>query len=207
MKKILFLILTTQSYKDRQSNILKTWGENEDLFFYSEHEDPTMKVLKVCDNNNVEDKQVSIFRKIKESYYNEYEWFFFCDDDTFVNVNLLKSKLNSLLTDKVIGSDIFGCWRDLHYPSGGAGFLIHNNIIDKFFDAEKYNVGYGDVTFGLNMRKKNIEILNDIGFHSQNYKHYNIPQEEVYKYTTFHYVNSFEEMQKLHTICQENTTL
>lgn len=207
MKKILFLLLTTEKYKDRQTNILEGWSEGEDVYFYSEHEDLQNKVIKVCDNNDVEEKQVSVFKKIQELFYNDYEWFFFGDDDTFVNVNLLKKELNNLETDRVHGSDIFGCWGDLHYPSGGAGFLIHNNLISNFFESKVYNVNYSDVTFGLNMRDKNILIKNNKKFHSQNYKYYNIDMADVYKYITFHYINNIEEMKKLHEICQKNTTI
>ena len=76
MKKIIYFLLTTQKYTDRQENILNSWGNNVDLFFYSEHEDPTRKVLKVCNENNVEIKQISIFKFIKENFYNNYEWYF-----------------------------------------------------------------------------------------------------------------------------------
>lgn len=207
MKKVLFLLMSTKKYKNRQKSILESWGIGEDLYFYSEHEDLENKVLKVCDNNNVEEKQVSVFKKIKELFYNEYEWFFFGDDDTFVNTILLKKELENLDINKVHGSDIFGCWNDLHYPSGGAGFLIHKSIIENFFDSKVYNVNYGDVTFGLNMKDKNITIENNMNFHSQNHKYYNINIEEVYKYITFHYVNDSEEMKKLHEICQKNTTI
>lgn len=199
--------MTTEKYKERQKNILSSWAQNQDVYFYSEHEDFENNVIKVCENNNVEEKQVNVFKKIKEQFHNKYEWFFFGDDDTFVNVILLENSLKMLDINKVHGSDIFGCWRDLHYPSGGAGFLIHNSLIEKFFDSSNFNVNYGDVTFGLNMREKNIEIENNTKFHSQNYKYYNIKKEDVYKFITFHYVNDGKEMKILHEICQNNTII
>jgi hypothetical protein len=207
MKKIIYFLLTTENYKDRQENILNSWGNNVDLFFYSEHEDKKRNVLKVCNENNVETKQISIFKLIKERFYNEYEWYFFGDDDTFVNTKHLLSVINNLDRNKVHGSDIYGCWKDLHYPSGGAGFLIHNNIIHNFFDSKIYNSGYSDVTFGLNMLDKNIEIQNNNMFFSQRPEFYNIPLEETYKYLTFHYIKTIDEYKYLNDICQKNTII
>jgi hypothetical protein len=207
MKKIIYFLLTTEKYTERQENILNSWGNNVDLFFYSEHEDPTRKVLKVCDENNVEIKQISIFKLIKENFYNNYEWYFFGDDDTFVNTKYLNSVLENLNPEFVHGSDIFGCWNDLHYPSGGAGFLIHNSIINNFFDSKNFNVGYGDVTFGLNMKEKNIRIQNNEKFLSQHLDYYKIPHQKANEYLTFHYVKLINELKYFQDICQKSTII
>jgi hypothetical protein len=203
MKKILFLLLSTESYTQRQDNVLNSWGKNEDLFFYSESENIDRNVIKVCDENDVEIKQISIFKKIEKEFYNNYEWYFFGDDDTFVNVKLLKNIIDTFDKTKVIGSDIFGCWKDLHYPSGGAGFLIHNNLIHNFFDSRNFHVNYSDVTFGLNMKEKNIDISNNDLFRSQRYDFYNIEQKDVFKYITFHYIHDIHEMEEMHKLCSE----
>lgn len=207
MKKIIYFLLTTEKYTERQENILNSWGNNVDLFFYSEHEDPTRKVLKVCDENNVEIKQISIFKLIKENFYNNYEWYFFGDDDTFVNTKYLNSVLENLNPEFVHGSDIFGCWNDLHYPSGGAGFLIHNSILNNFFDSKNFNVGYGDVTFGLNMKEKNIRIQNNEKFLSQHLDYYKIPHQKANEYLTFHYVKLINELKYFQDICQKSTII
>lgn len=207
MKKIIYFLLTTENYKDRQENILNSWGKGLDLFFYSEHEDKERNIIKVCNVNNVEIKQVNIFKTIEKNYYNKYEWYFFGDDDTFVNFKLLNKEIDNFDKNKIHGSDIYGCWGDLHYPSGGAGFLIHNNIINKFFDSKIYNSTYSDVTFGLNMLDKNIEIQNNHMFFSQRPEFYNIPFEETYKYITFHYIKTIDEYKYLNDICQKNTIL
>jgi hypothetical protein len=205
MKKIIYFLLTTQKYTDRQENILNSWGNNVDLFFYSEHEDPTRKVLKVCNENNVEIKQISIFKFIKENFYNNYEWYFFGDDDTFVNTKYLNLVLDNLNHECVHGSDIFGCWGDLHYPSGGAGFLIHNSIINNFFDSKNFNVCCGDVSFGLNMKEKNIRIENNEKFLSQHLDYYKIPHQKANEYLTFHYVKLINELKYFQDICQKST--
>jgi hypothetical protein len=207
MKKIIYFLLTTESYKERQENILNSWGKDLDLFFYSEHEDKERNTIKVCDVNNVEIKQISVFKYIEKTHYNDYEWYFFGDDDTFVNTKLLNKEIDNFDKNKIHGSDIFGCWNDLHYPSGGAGFLIHNSVIDKFFDSKNFNVGYGDVTFGLNMEEKNIKIQNNEKFLSQHLDYYKIPHQKANEYLTFHYVKLINELKYFQDICQKSTII
>jgi hypothetical protein len=202
MKKIVYLLMTTEKYLERQTNILSTWGKDIDLYFYSEHEDNENKVIKVCDENNVEVKQVSIFKKIKELLHNEYEWYFFGDDDTFVNTEKLNLELDLLDKDIIYGQDIFGCYGDLHYPSGGAGFLVSNKIIENFFDSKIYNVGYGDVTFGLNIRDKGLSFKNHSGFFSQNPSHYGINDIDCYNHITFHYIKSISQLTNMNNACK-----
>ena len=109
--KIIFLCLTTEKYANRRENILKTWGKNVDLLFYSEHEDEESKVVKVCDVNNAEVKQCSVFQYIRDNNLS-YDWYFFCDDDTFVNTNLLIVDLETFDENCVTGYDNHGSWRD-----------------------------------------------------------------------------------------------
>jgi hypothetical protein len=204
MKKILYLLLTTEKYKSRQDNVLQSWGNGVDLFFYSEHEDLNRNVIKVTDLNNVEEKQIKVFKTIQDLFYNKYEWYFFGDDDTFVNTTLLEKEIDNYDKTKIHGSDIYGCWNDLHYPSGGAGFIIHNNIINNFFESKNFNVGYSDVTFGLNMREKKLELSNNDKFLSQHLNYYNIPLENANQYITFHYVNNNEEFLFFEGVCKNN---
>lgn len=197
--------MSTENYTDRQTNILNTWGKNVDLFFYSENEHNENQVIKVCDENNVEIKQISVFKKIQSDFYNKYEWFFFGDDDTFVNTILLENEINNFDKTKVVGQDAFGCWKDLHYPSGGAGFLVSNEIVHNFFNSTNYQVGWGDVTFGLNMKDKNIDMVHNDKFFSQKFDHYGIDIKDANKYITFHYIKDLNEMLIMDNICKKNT--
>lgn len=203
MKKIIFFLMTTKKYHDRQDNILSSWGKDKDLYFYSEHSDEKRKTLKVCDENNVEVKQIYVFNTIKEKFQNTSEWYFFGDDDTFVNVNLLLSEIDGFDKTKIHGQDLghgdSRCWGELHYPSGGAGFLIHNSIIHNFFDSKIFDVNIGDVSFGLNMKDKNIEIEHNDRFLSQHPSFYSI--SEINKYFTFHYIKSSADFKFMTELC------
>lgn len=204
--KILFLILTTEKYKDRQDNILKTWGKDVDILFYSEHTDMCRNVVKVCDENSAEIKQCFIF-KFLENYNNKYDWYFFCDDDTFVNTKLIINMLDTFPKDSVTGKNIKGNWAvqpNLDYPSGGAGFLIHKTILPKFYNINSYNTTWSDVTVGLKMLNESIKINNSelfMWFSNDDIREF-VSLENVNKYITFHYINSFEKMNSLYEICR-----
>ena len=204
MKKIIFFLLTTEKYTDRQDNILSNWGKNLELYFYSEHHDQNRNVLKVCDQNSVSTKQISIFKEIQKNFYNKSEWYFFGDDDTFVNVKKLLQDIDNFDKSKVHGQDLglHKCWGDLNYPSGGAGFLIHNQIIHNFFESRNYGIDISDVTFGLNMKDMNIEIEDNPKFLSQHPSFYKINITDCNQYYTFHYVKNADESKLMDEICQ-----
>jgi hypothetical protein len=204
MKKIVFLVMTTEKNNQRIINIKSTWGKDVDVFFYSEHENLENNIIKVTNINHPEVKQCEVFKTIKNNLIDKYEWFFFSDDDTFVNVNLLLNKLNSFSLEKVHGQDIFGCYGDLHYPSGGAGFLISNKIISNFFDIHSNVSPHSDTTLGLFMRKKSIDIENCDLFKSQPPSFYKIDNDNVKNYISFHYINNFEHMNLLYNLCKKN---
>jgi hypothetical protein len=203
-KKILYLILSTRRNKDRQKNILDSWGHDQDVFFYSEYDDPPLKVIKVCEENNVVKKQIFIFDKIKKYFYDQYEWFFFGDDDTFVNTNLLLKKLDQYDKNHLHGVDMGGNWGDLTFPSGGAGFLINNQIIHNFFEPDVPNVPHSDVAIGFLMRHKNIKLMSAVGFCYSTPDHHKIKMDETCNYVTFHYIRDRQEMMDLYDICQKN---
>lgn len=133
----------------------------------------------------------------------EYDWYLFCDNDTFVNHSYLSSCLSSFDPQKIYGQQIF-CWQkdiSLGYLSGGAGILMsHKSLLHAIDNFKSANVGYSDVSFGLYLRDNRIEIINDKRFHSQPPKYYFIKDGDTHKYFTFHYIVDNNYMQKLHTI-------
>jgi hypothetical protein len=204
MKPLLILILTSEKYlnsKERQQAILNTWGKNCDIHFYAEYEDKNNKIIKVCDVDDVEEKIKGIFEYINKNLINEYEWFYFCDDDCFVNTKFLLKILQNFDPQSVHGMDCFGCYGDLHYPQGGAGFLVHQNLIPLYKDFKNFKTTHSDVTFGLNTREKGIKFTHNDIFKCHPPSYYNIPEDKIADYVSFHYIKDETLMSKLNDIC------
>lgn len=193
--------MTTKKYTGRQDCVLKSWGQNVEQYFYSEHSDPDRRVLKVCDENNVVVKQTAILWYIREHFSNGYEWYFFGDDDTFLNTRLLLTDLNSFARDKVNGNVCTGNSR-LPYPQGGAGFLIHRELMPRFYDSIVYRgVPAGDIGFGCNMYRADVQMNHSYLFNQYRPGSYGRSFGDCYKYYTYHYV--CDEMEQMEKICVE----
>jgi|688.fasta_scaffold27265_5 hypothetical protein len=202
MEKIIYFIMTSHKFKHRQKNVLETWGADVDLYFYSDTEDSENKTIKVTDKSDywsLEEKHINIFKYLENNFLDE-EWFFFCDDDTFVNTKKMNEFLSSCEKDCVYGY-LINCWpvmKDLFYHSGGAGVLIHRkmlNILSK--NIEHKNTRFADVTLSLNLIDNKIKLLNDSKFHSEPPSYYNIPNDEIKENITFHHIDKFEDMKNL----------
>lgn len=206
MKQILFCILHGSVDKERADNILKTWGNNVDLMFYGDFEniDYYIKVTERTDYNSNEEKFCNMFNRVLK-YNGDYDgWYFFCDNDTFVNTKLLFDKLDEFDEDYIHGQ-VINTWpqdNTLHYLSGGAGFLISGKLIGQLDkDIEILGTNYSDVTFGKYIRENNLKMKHSDLFKSQLPEYYNI--ENIKDYITFHYVKTYDKMLELDKICRK----
>lgn len=204
MKKILYVVLHGSVNSHRYHHVMNTWGKNVDVLFYSDNEDLDKRIIKVSDRTDYgsnEEKHINVF-KFLSNKNKEYEWFFFCDDDTFVNISKMNQFLVNLNQNEIYGSVLSETWpedRSLKYCSGGAGYLIHNNLIGSISDRIKnMNTGFADVTLGLCLREMGITITNSDYFKSQSPEFYNVHIDDVKNYITFHYIKNMDYMLKLH---------
>jgi hypothetical protein len=203
--KILYLILHTKKYENNYKNVISTWGKDVDFLFYSDHEDKGKNIIKVSnrdDYHSNEEKFVNVVKQLPKEYLN-YDWFFFCDNDTYVNTKLLNNSITKFNIDFIYGQEIHTWTPDLSlgYFSGGAGYLVSNKILRHMIDNLKnYNTGFSDVTFGLYIREHNIQKLPSDLFKSQPPEYYYINLEDTKNYISFHYIKTFEMMNKLYQI-------
>jgi len=194
-------MLHGQCYKNRVENILNTWGKYINHIFYADYEDKETKVIQVSkrtDYSSNEEKHVNVIKYLMSSNIYNFDWYFFCDDDTFVNVNNFFKFIEKCDTNCVYGSVLHGTWSPdttLTYCSGGAGYLVHKTILKIISEnIETYRASHSDVTFGLTCRGLNIPVQNSDFFHSQDPDFHSLPWSSICENITFHYIKSIEQI-------------
>jgi len=207
MKKILYTILHTCTRPERYDGIVNSWGKNVDFLFYSDCDNEDKKIVKVSDNSSYssnEPKHINVIKYLVENNY-QYEWFFFCDDDTFVNTKNLENNLDLFDKDKINGSVLKDTWlqdRSLVYCSGGAGYLIHKTLLPIISKTIKLGSGYSDVSLGICAKELNIELINHDGFKSQPPDFYKVEKTLIKDIYTFHYIKP-DLMNEMYLILQQ----
>jgi hypothetical protein len=207
MKKILYVILHTCTRPDRYDGVVNSWGKDVEFLFYSDCDNKDKKILKVSDNSSYssnEPKHINVIKYLVENDY-QYEWFFFCDDDTFVNTKNLEKNLDLFDRDKINGSILDGTWprdRKLKYCSGGAGYLIHKTLLPIISKTIKIGSGYSDVSLGICAKELNIEFVNYDEFKSQTPEFYKLEKTLIKDIYTFHYIGP-DLMNEMYLILQQ----
>jgi hypothetical protein len=196
MKKILYVILHTCTRPDRYEGIVNSWAKDIDFLFYADCDNEDKKIVKVSDDSTYssnEPKHVNVIKYLVEKNY-QYEWFFFCDDDTFVNTKNLEQNLDYFDKNKISGSVLKGTWekdRTLEYCSCGAGYLIDKTLLVKISESIKNSgSGYSDVSLGVCAKEAGIEFCDYEKFNSQKPEYYKRDIHTIKDMFTYHYVNS-----------------
>jgi hypothetical protein len=213
MRDLSIHIITTYSNKDRQQSVLNTWlANNNDYVFYTDFSSDVGNQIELTTNNRVDsggEKHIlEIQRIFREKLYEKYNWFYFCDDDTVPNLKLLNELLKTLDKNKVYGA-VGNTWAEdpsLYYLSGGAGYLVHNEIFKNRSHPRLKSIIWGDVQFGLWLREQNIVPVHLNGF---KWDHpsifgmniHDVSQHEIIKsYLSFHYIKDNNDRQLITNI-------
>ena len=182
--KVLFLVLTCGKYRDRIDTFHNIIGSHVDCLFCSDHVDVSKNVLSFSDStdyNSNEEKQINAANSLKtivsektgKCLLDSYDWFFFCDCDTFVNLK----KINSIIDDfdhNVVYGHLINIEKypqnpifvnptipiGFEYLSGGVGFISSRQVISKVEIFKNYQTNYADVSMGLNWHYNNIKVKN-----------------------------------------------
>ena len=202
--KILYVIMHGIHHTYRYNNVINTWGKDVDYIFYSDYVNDDKNMIKVSNNtdyNGLEEKIINTIKIINNDYIH-YDWYLFCDDDTFVNVNLLNKEIENFDEKYVYGKILVDAWSQdysLIFCSGGGGTLIHKNNLIKLGSNLKYNnIGVADVSLGMNLRDSQIKIINSELFCCGSPDEQNINESEYKNYITFHNIRTEENMKKIY---------
>jgi hypothetical protein len=216
--------MTTASkfHDSRVKAVLETWGSlipKEDFLIFTDREvDDDPRFLKMSDRSDYKshvEKTLGGITYVWKHKLENYDWFYFCDDDTFVLSDNLRSYLSSKSSEEnvVLGHLNEGCYKNdptLNYPSGGSGYAMTKtsiegvvpHLVNPIMSSPQW---WCDVTFGYALRFAGIPVIDDHVFYS------NTPQtalkepgKELQKISdwkkkcSFHYIN-IEKMHKMHS--------
>jgi hypothetical protein len=182
---VLFVIKSCEKYESRIDAIRSTWlKDNDNYIVFSDHENESKKIIKVTDKKEyveLEDKTIAIFNYLKSNKIlrNKYRWIFFCDDDTYVNLNSLRQiiKENNKSIKQAFGF-VWDCFKDkenylcntldfdksTRWFDGGAGILFSSKDLDNL-NIQKHNTPFDDLSLSLNFKNSGINLIHDKRFH------------------------------------------
>lgn len=194
MKNIEFIVLTCDKYLNTRVNaIKKTWGKNESIKFLTDSKSELEDILGYNtpqDYQGIQDKYQSFFKNYD---FTKFDYFFFTDDDTFVNKKNLnnldlpnKDELFAIVRLLCLNSDATDMWGNytgtdvsiirgdratlpLYYPSGGSGFILSQGscIAVQNYLNECNNIPwsrFSDVSLGFWLRNCDVKLIRSDNF-------------------------------------------
>ncbi|XP_073971215.1 glycoprotein-N-acetylgalactosamine 3-beta-galactosyltransferase 1-like isoform X2 [Rhodnius prolixus] len=136
--RLLCWVMTSPvNHKTKAVHVKATWGRRCDiLLFMSSKGDVNLPAVALSVNegrNNLWAKTKKAFAHIYDNYFDQADWFYKADDDTYMIVENLKYLLANHNTTEAL---YFG-WRFKHYVkqgfmSGGAGYVLSKCALRKF---------------------------------------------------------------------------
>lgn len=136
--KILCLVLTSEpNHKKRAIHVKNTWGPRcNKLIFVSNVTDNELGSMKLQLNDNYRDlwgKTKHVLTYAYEHFYNEFDWFYKADDDTYAILDNMRYMLSAYSpNDPIYFGKKFKFGHKLGYFSGGAGYVMSKRALQKF---------------------------------------------------------------------------
>lgn len=190
INKVQFVVLSCDKYlSTRVESIKQTWGQYANCIYIIDSESNTNNIIGYNTPKNytgIQDKYRIFFQKYN---FLQYDYYFFVDDDTFVNLNNFfkinfPDKNESVCIFRELrlnpdGTDMWGgnTGYPLHtitghnttlpitHPSGGAGFLLTQKAclqIQQYLNTPGIDIprtSHGDVTIGFWMRNCAVKLI------------------------------------------------
>lgn len=207
--KIFYTLTSSGGLLERQVAQKESWLKKQDYVYASDIENEDNVKLSATNNHrSAEQKQLNSLKYLYQNK-NNYDWYFFGDDDTFVNTENLVNFLKELPVEISSCGSVLTAPHLCEWPyySGGAGFVLRKDVMN---DLSKWtdfpNSGLSDISIGKLMYGK--YTLSDYTdkFCGQNpfggscaAINPNAPhsEEKIKSNISYHYVNA-EEMKKLY---------
>lgn len=206
-----FYVFTTHKDHDRCSTIEQTWGQNQNLYFFTDRITKSPNYVACTNLDTYISHIYKNFYAIEYAYKNhldKFDWFFFIGDDVFIYPKNLDKAVNSLnINDNKMYGEIGNTWpndRSLYYVLGGGGILFNKTSLVNFYEYNKYSINelnslvYSDVAIGLIGRMAGIVNEPLVGIFSQSPEFYGIndPQNHI----SFHYIKTKQQFDYLYSL-------
>ncbi|XP_030763722.1 glycoprotein-N-acetylgalactosamine 3-beta-galactosyltransferase 1-like isoform X2 [Sitophilus oryzae] len=160
--KVLCWILTgPQNHEKKAKHVKATWGQRcNTLIFMSTEDDPSLPAVAlpvIEDRNNLWGKTKAAFQYVYDHHYNDADWFFKADDDTYAVMENLRYLLRDYEpTDPIYFGFRFKPYVKQGYMSGGGGYVLSKESVKRFVTealpnpdkCKKENTGAEDVEIG-----------------------------------------------------------
>jgi len=218
MNEILVCPLTCNIFNDtRKKCIEETWLKDVESYLWltNEESENCAKLSDTSDYYSATIRHVNSFSYI----YNmdkEYDWYFFCDDDTFLNYKNLNNFVSTLDKKeykaygmvlshaKDPGNPIWNqIPKNYKFFSGGAGFLFNRASLEKVMHLGKCiirdGILNGDVMLGMALFESGVELIDVDLFKSAKPKDYHHTENDIKKMITYHRIIG-QEMYDLNKI-------
>lgn len=161
------ILKTTHKNYNRVENCLNTWLRDLDYVCITDKVTGRFNEISCSEDdsyNSNEEKTVSFLNIVKHTdEFNHYDWFFFIDDDAYLNVNYFNYILPYLEKEKFYGLKMAGYSKnpDIYFPSGGSGYIVSPSMIKRFSSIYKPDYTSGgaeDFVVGNWLKENNQDI-------------------------------------------------
>lgn len=136
--RILCFVLTSQpNHAKRAQHVRNTWGSRcNKLLFVSNVTEPEFGALQLQQNDDYHHlwrKTRHAVKYVYENFYNDYDWFYKADDDTYAFPDNMRFVLTAYSSDDPIYfGKKFNYSEELGYFSGGSGYVMSRRAVQKF---------------------------------------------------------------------------
>ncbi|EDW11999.2 glycoprotein-N-acetylgalactosamine 3-beta-galactosyltransferase 1 [Drosophila mojavensis] len=137
VRLLCWVMTNPNNHKKKARHVKRTWGKRCNiLLFMSSAADDELPTVKL----DVEEGRPNLWRKVKEAFkyvykhhYNDADWFYKADDDTYAVVENLRYMLYPYSPETPVH---FGCkfkpFVKQGYMSGGAGYVLSKEALRRF---------------------------------------------------------------------------
>jgi len=221
--KILVSIISCAHHRGNRLRVcLDTWGKDiDDLIIFSgesgEENKPddggVCKIIKASNSDDYNSNVAKIMFALKHLQTNEgvYDWYFFLDDDSYLNYKNLVLELKGHSPEDcfIMGRELneeHKTWKqepELRYCSGGAGIVMNRLTLEKLKfpdDPSANGMHFGDVAVGRVARDSGVTIKHNGLFHGNASKILGHDDKTIRKQITYHKLATSESMNELHNI-------